>query len=205
MAKFCGNCGTKLEDNARVCSQCGTSVGGIITKNAERRKDIEKKVKLVAILVSIALVAGISLHIASKFTGANGLLRKVMTAYRDYDIDTLVSLSSDVYYYGDTSEGVEYYFEYRLGDNLDYFESQIGHNYKFSYEVQEIYDASGREFNTTLEDLENIYQGFDIDTIQRVKIADVKITATEGTSSSSRFVQVTMTKENGEWRLLYIQ
>lgn len=28
MSKFCGNCGAKLEDDARVCGNCGTPLDG---------------------------------------------------------------------------------------------------------------------------------------------------------------------------------
>ena len=28
MAKYCGNCGTQLEDSAKVCGQCGTPLDG---------------------------------------------------------------------------------------------------------------------------------------------------------------------------------
>ena len=28
MAKFCGNCGTQLEDNAKICGKCGTPLDG---------------------------------------------------------------------------------------------------------------------------------------------------------------------------------
>ena len=29
MAKFCGNCGTQLEDNAKICGKCGTPLDGV--------------------------------------------------------------------------------------------------------------------------------------------------------------------------------
>ena len=84
-----------------------------------------KRVFVLAILVAVAIVA---FNIVSQFTGYNGLLRKVMTAYESYDIDTLVSLSSDMYYYGE-EDWVEYYFEYNVGDALESFESSVGHSY----------------------------------------------------------------------------
>lgn len=29
MAKFCGNCGAQLDDDDKVCGQCGTPVTGM--------------------------------------------------------------------------------------------------------------------------------------------------------------------------------
>ncbi len=33
MSKFCGNCGTQLDDNAAVCTNCGASVSLVASKN----------------------------------------------------------------------------------------------------------------------------------------------------------------------------
>lgn len=210
MAKFCGNCGAKLDDDAKVCGQCGTPLDGVPSKtiglktaDPEKQKKVRKTVKLIAVLAAIVVIAVIGLDIASKFTGYNGLLRKVMTAYENYDIDTLVSLSSDMYYYGE-EEWAEYYFEYSVGNDLDYFESYVGHNYKLNYDVQEVYTLSERKMDTILDAVESNYPDFDINTISQVKIANVEVTAKEGASSVSLSVEVTMTKENGDWKLLYI-
>lgn len=210
MSKFCGNCGAELDDNARVCGQCGTpleatpsKIPGVKIVAPEKQKKAKKTIKLIISLIAIVVVAAIAINIASNFTGYKGLLRKVMNAYEDYDIDTLVSLSSDMYYYGE-EDWVEYYFEYSVGNNLDYFESYVGHNYKLSYDVQEVYTLSERKLDTLLDTIESSNPDFDISTISQVKVADIKVTAKEGKSSVSMSVQVTITKENGTWKLLYI-
>lgn len=210
MARFCGNCGTQLEDNAKICGKCGTpfdgtspNIPGLKVTEPEKQKKMKKTVKLVAGLAVLVIAAMIVFNVVSQYTGYNGLLRKVMTAYENYDIDTLISLSSDMYYYGE-EDWVEYYFEYNVGENLDYFESYVGHNYKLSYEVQEVYTISERKLDTILDTIESSYPDFGIDAISQVKVAEVKVTAKEGKSSVSMSVQVTMTKENGKWRLLYI-
>lgn len=103
MAKFCGNCGAQIDDNAKVCGQCGTPVDSstkmspVKIIDSERKKKHKKIFKLVIVLILIVAVAAAAINVASKFTGYNGLLRKVMSAYEGYDIDTLVSLSSDIY------------------------------------------------------------------------------------------------------------
>lgn len=210
MAKFCGNCGAKLDDDAKVCGQCGTPLDGVPTNisglkvvEPEKQKKVKKTVKRVAVLAALVVVAVIALNIASKYIGYNGLLRKVMTAYENYDIDTLVSLSSDMYYYGE-EDWVEYYFEYSVGNDLDSFESSVGHSYKLSYEVEETYVMSERKADEMLNEIENTYADFDISVIDKIVVADLTLTAKQGSKSVSRELQVTMTKENGAWKLLYI-
>lgn len=211
MSKYCGNCGAELDDNARVCGQCGTplegtpsKIPGVKTVDPEKQKKVKRTVKLIIGLIAVIVVAAIAVNIVSNFTGYKGLLRKVMNAYEDYDIDTLVSLSSDMYYYG-YEDFVEYYFEYNVGNDLDYFDSYVGRNYKLSYEVKEVYEVSGRKLDTILDAIESSYPDFDISMIKQVRIADVQVTAQEGKSSVNMSIQITMTKENGKWKLLYIE
>lgn len=211
MAKFCGNCGAKLDDDAKVCGQCGTpldgaptNISGLKVVDPEKQKKVKKAVKLVAVLAALVVVAVIALNIASKYTGYNGLLRKVMTAYENYDIDTLVSLSSDMYYYGE-EDWVEYYFEYTVGNNLDSFESSVGHSYKLSYEVDETYVMSERKVDEMLNEIENTYADFDISVIDKIVVADLTLTAKQGSKSVNRDIKVIMSKENGSWKLLYIE
>ena len=78
----------------------------------------------------VVLIGVIAVNVVLKFTGYNGLLRKVMKAYETYDIEKLVSLSSNIYYYGEENYG-EDYFESKVGETLEFFETSVGHNYKF--------------------------------------------------------------------------
>ena len=211
MAKFCGNCGARLEDDAKICGKGGTSVEGVTTSipglkvtDPEKQKKVKKTFKLVAGLMVLLIVAGIAFNVVSQYTGYNGLLRKVMAAYEKYDIDTLISLSSNMYYYGD-EDSVEYYFESKVGENLDSFEASVGHNYKLSYKVNETYAMSERKENDLLDDIENAYMDFDISKIKKVVVADLTLTAKQGNKSTNRDMNIVMTKENGSWRLLYIE
>lgn len=211
MAKFCGNCGTQLEDNAKICGNCGTpldgassNIPGLKVIDPEKQKKVKKTVKRVFVLAILVAVAIVAFNIVSQFTGYNGLLRKVMTAYESYDIDTLVSLSSDMYYYGE-EDWVEYYFEYNVGDALDSFESSVGHSYKLTYEVNETYVMSERKVDEMLSEIEYSYSDFDVSVIEEVVVADVTVTAKQGSKSVNRDMDIVMTKEDGTWRLLYIQ
>lgn len=211
MAKFCGNCGTQLEDNAKICGQCGTPLDGASTNipglkvvDPEKQKKLKKMGKRIVALVALVIVAVIAFNVVARYTGANGLLRKVMTAYKEYDIDSLISLSSDMYFYGE-EDWVESYFEYNVGDDLDSFESSVGHSYKLTYEVNEIYTVSDRKLDDMLDQIEYSYADFDIGMIEKIVIADLTVTAKQGSKSVSRDMNIVMSKENGSWRLLYIE
>lgn len=211
MAKFCGNCGTQLEDNAKVCGNCGTPLDGASTNipglkvtDPEKQKKMKKTVKRVVGLVLFVAVAIIGFNVVSQFTGYNGLLRKVMTAYEKYDIDTLVSLSSDMYYYGE-EDWVDYYFDYSVGNDLDSFEASVGHSYKLTYEINETYVMSDRKVDEMLSEIEYSYPDFDVSIIEKVVVADLTVTAKQGSKSVNQDMNIVMTKENGTWRLLYIE
>lgn len=210
MAKFCGHCGTKLDDTAKVCGNCGTpledtpaEIPGVKMVDPEQQKKIKTAGILIAGLVAVVVIIVVAINVVSNFTGTKGLLRKVMNAYENYDIDALVAMSSDVYYYG-YEDWTEYYFTYAVGENLDDFESYVGHSYKLSYEVNEIYTMSDRKYNELIRNLQSTYSGVDADMIKEVVVADVTLTAKQGSKSMKRNLQVTMSKEDGGWKLLYL-
>lgn len=209
MARFCGNCGAQLDDDAKVCGQCGTpidgNVPGLKIVDPEKKKKMMKKVKGVIALAIVVVIAVVVVKIISGFTGTNGLVRKIMVAYGKYDIDTIVSLSSDTYYYNDYEDYVDEYFEYAVGNNIDSFESSVGHSYKMSYEVDEIYDLSQRKQDEILKSIEYAYPDFDVDIISKIAVADVTVTAKQGSKSVSRTVKITMSKEGNTWKLLYLE
>ena len=211
MAKFCGNCGAQLDDNARVCGQCGTPVDGNQSKipglkvvNPEEKKKQMKKVKIVIAIVIVVVIAIVGVKITLNFTGTNGFVRNVMKAYEEYDIDALVNLSSEMYYYSDYDNYVDEYFENFVGSNIDSFESSVGHSYKMSYKIEEIYDLSQRKQDEMIKDIEYLYPKFDVDTISKISVANVKVTAKQGSKSVNKDVKITMSKEGKKWKILYI-
>lgn len=210
MAKFCGNCGAQMDDNAKVCGQCGIPVDGgtkaspVKIVDPEKKKKNKKIFKIAVALILVVIVATTAINVVSKFTGYNGLLRKAMAAYKEYDIDTLVSLSSDIYYYGE-DDYVEFYFENVVGTTLDSFESSVGHSYQLSYEVNETYTMSERKAKETIEGIEYAYPDFDVDIIEKIVVSNITVTAKQGSKSVKRDLNITMSKEDGTWKLLYIE
>lgn len=210
MAGFCGNCGAKLDEGQKVCGQCGTPVEGVMKTpviridDPEKKKKNKRRLKAVTAIIAVVLIGIIAVNVVLKFTGYNGLLRKVMKAYETYDIETLVSLSSDIYYYGGESYG-EDYFENIVGETLEFFETSVGHNYKISYEINEIYKMSNHSINATLDQIEYTFSNFDISTIEEIVVCDLNITAKQDGKSQNKALSIFMSKEDGKWKLLYIQ
>lgn len=198
-----------MADSARVCGNCGTHFDGAAIKvfDPEKKKARDRKtkriIKLCVGLAVLALVAVLAFNVINKFTGYNGLVRKVMTAYEEYDIEALIDMSSDMYYYG-SDDYAEYYFENAVGYELDYFESNVGHNYKLSYEVDEIYTLSRRNMDTILDEISWMYSDFDVSMIEQIVVANITVTARQGSKSVDRDLQITMSKEDGTWKVLYI-
>ena len=150
MAKFCGNCGKPMEDHAKVCGNCGTPLeGGTSSKvklkieDSRKKEKFKKKIKTIFAISMLLVVCVVAVNVVINFTGNKGLVHKIMAAYEKYDIDALIMLSSDIYYY-DSEDYVEQYFENSVGADLDSFEMSVGHSYKLSYEVNEIYELSER-------------------------------------------------------------
>ena len=212
MAKYCGNCGAKLEDSDKICGQCGMlvnneSVNLSGVKNldkVERRKKKKKNLRWTVFFVVLIAISAIVVSLIWQFTGYNGLLRKVMNAYERYDIDTLILLSSDLYYYGDENFA-ETYYEDRVGADLDLFEQSVGYNYKISYKINDVYDLPERRLNEILDMLESSNIDYDVAQIERIAVSDITVTAEQGDKSSVQDINIFLTKEDGTWKLLAIE
>jgi len=216
MEKFCGNCGKPVEDGAKVCGNCGTpvenensgntrvsTVPGINYVDPEKKAKNKKRVKMVLGAVALVVVFIVAFNIISGFVGYKGATRKIMDAYKDYNIDTLIDMSSDLYlFYGDESY-VERYFEESVSNDLENFENRVGHKYKISYEIKEAYTASDRKFNELINSL-SYYEEFDPDIISKIMVIEMEVTAKDGNKTATINKELYLTKESGSWKLLYL-
>ncbi|MCD7804367.1 MAG: zinc ribbon domain-containing protein [Oscillospiraceae bacterium] len=204
MAKFCGNCGFRLEDNDRVCGNCGTPCGDLPKSQAANKPKKGIFAAIICVVVAVVLlITGICTLSAN--AGYKGLLKKTMKAYINYDIDKIVSNASSSYDYSYSSYA-DYYFTTKIDDSLETFDDYVGYNYKLTYEVEDIYVASDRYLSEVKSTLEVKYGTFDADVIKKVAIAEVTVTATSKTTNKKcmQTMQITFTKEKGSWKVLYI-
>ncbi|MCD8180322.1 MAG: zinc ribbon domain-containing protein [Firmicutes bacterium] len=205
MNKTCKKCGAKLDYGSAFCGNCGARISEKVTSDdkVKSAKTIGKKLKRIAALLIVVIVAVATLKTVSAFAGRNGLLRETMKAVKEYNIDTLVESSSEIYLFADEDDYLEDKYETQVGYFLDMFENTVGHSYRFSYEVNEIYTVSDRTFDTVIKNLENISS--DTDVIKKIAIADVTMSASQDGETKTVDVKVYMSKENNSWKLLYFE
>ena len=170
-----------------------------------RKNEVKKRTGLlILVLLFIIGVLG-AVKIIPQYTGYRGFLRKVMSAYEKYDIDALVAMSSDVYYYFDAENAAEESFKDSIGDTMDSFETYVGNNYSLSYESNEIYDMSPRKVSKLMDGIKLSVPDFDVDSIEKIMEAEVTVTAKKGDESNEQNITVCITKEGKHWKLFYFE
>lgn len=217
MSKFCGNCGAKLDDSVKVCGYCGvalgdepintnvTSIPGVVSEaDKEKAAKTKKFIKIGVIAIVAIIVLSIGINIISSYTGYKGVVRKVVNAFEDYDMNTLCSYASSLCYYND--DDVEYYeelFDEMVSDKLDYYEEELGHDLKISYKIVDSYKLDDRNREDLLEEVEDsgAYVG-EIDTIRMVEL-ELTIKGSRRTSTYTTN-DLMLIKENGKWKVLYL-
>lgn len=211
MAKFCGNCGKQVEEGAKVCGNCSTPIAsensgntaiptipGVDYVDPEKKAKNKKLIKMVLGAVALIVVLVIAINIISGFVGYKGVVRKTMNAYKNYNIDALVDISSDFFLtYGD----VEYYFEGQISSDHDYFEDRVGHKYNITYEITDSYTLSDRKFSELIYEL-SYYDDFDTDVISDARVVTLEVTAKDGKKIATLSKELILTKEAGSWKLL---
>lgn len=105
MAKFCGNCGTKLEDNAAFCPQCGNKTnteaqasstavrtqgfqGGataVMTRKAANKKPLTIGLIAAAVIIVIIIIASLG-----GGGGYKGLIKKYFNAIQDSNVNKML-------------------------------------------------------------------------------------------------------------------
>lgn len=186
MSKFCGNCGSHLDDDARVCGVCGTpysddSIGktkipGVNTMKPQTKKKIKLIFKLSVVVVILMVISITAVNIISSFTGYKGAINKGFNAFKDYDIDTLMTLTSEINYHSMDSNAMEEAISKSVSSKLDSYESQVGHDMSLSYELKDSRKLSDRKYQEFLKYVESYYN-YDTSDISEIYIAEINIYA----------------------------
>lgn len=64
---------------------------------------------------------------------------------------------------------------------------------------------SDRRISETMDTIENMYPDFDVSMIEEIAVSEITVTATQGSRSVNRDLNIIMSKEDGTWKLLYIE
>lgn len=215
MVRYCGNCGAELSDGAKVCGQCGVpitstknkegaaSIPGISYVNPEKKEKSKKTFTLFMVIVVVVLMFVVLINYLSGFLGYKGTVRKFMNAYENYDVEVFTSIVSDWYYCTGDDSYAENYFKTMVSNDFNTFEETIGHKYKFSYQITDSYNLSKHKFEDLLEQL-SVYEDFDTYIISEVMIVEVEITIDGEEKDMTMQKELYLTKEDDDWRILYI-
>lgn len=213
MAKFCGNCGMEMEDNAKVCGKCGTPYGNTSTQaakkipgvgevNPENKKRIKRTIRLIIAGIVLVAVAVGAFNVLSEFTGYKGALRKVISAYEAYDMNTLFSMTSDAAFYSNDQVAQEEYYADLVSDRLDQYESQVGRDIKITYVVDDAYKLSERKLESLLSHLESSYE-YDTSDIKEVMSVELTITIKGNKGNTRSTGTLLFIKEDNSWKVYY--
>lgn len=212
MAKFCGNCGMQLEDDARVCGYCGAPCDGYsvdYTKNSagvvpkKKKSKIKKIVIFSAIGVALIVIAIVAFNIISYMTGYVKTLDTFFDGLNEYDTDKMLSVAFYTELPG-SSMSFEDSFDNSVSRVLDGIEEEVGHDPKISYEIEDPYTLSDRKFQTFVDYLEKNYK-YNTDEISEIVCTSLKVTAygARNNKTTSPAVDVYLIKEDGKW-LVYL-
>lgn len=218
-AKFCGNCGTKVFKEENINTEFSDNdVDDDVYDDNDNTADTEttaankggkgsKRKGIIAGAAAAVVIAVILLAVFISSMGSRGFLKKTMSAVKNCDIDFLVENTSDVMYellasYGYNEEYLESFYENAVGNNIiDYFENNVGHSYKFSYEIEEIYTATDRQLEKRFAEYSDNIRAFAEEKVKKMVIAEVEIEAEKNNRDESVDLKIYMTKENGSWKL----
>lgn len=229
---FCGKCGVENQENARFCRACGaeikanrktaaeSSIGEGTPLQGERNAAVQyetsnsmamgsqnkhKKVGIiaVAIIVIVALVAGIALFSGGK--GYEKVAGDCVDAFINMDASKIVDLIPDKmvdsvleeygYHSGDVDAFVGL-LEDELMGAIGYLEDYIDVNYEITYEVTGASDVSA----DTLRSIQDMYSVYEIK-VSDAKYVDVMITIASGEQTVTETITIPVMKTNGGWYL----
>ena len=217
MAKFCSNCGFRMEDDDKVCGNCGTPVavvGGtpktVIPQSGKKfsvpKIDLkDPKVKKIIIIAAIAVVAiavvigGIS--IIKSLNGYQRVLDKCAKAIQKNDAETIVAQLSSVYTEWTDEDALIRWIENEVDDILDAAEDKVGTIKSVSIEVVDEKDISERKVNNFKEYLEDNLD-FDTRGIKSIKEVKYRIVV-KGSKDTYKTKSTTgyLIKESGGWKI----
>lgn len=187
MAKFCGNCGSQMDDTAKVCGNCGTPFGGAPTytppasTTKKKKKHPIRNFFLIVLALFILIPAFVMLP---KITGTNGLVLKTVNAIAQNDTETLDELTSSV-----TKSNM--FLEYSLDSSIATIQYRLGDD-GIGYEITNTRSVDADELS--------MLAGLGMEKA-KIKIVDVSLVGMDGSTD----VQFVMIKESGKWKLLSIQ
>ncbi|MCD8027311.1 MAG: zinc ribbon domain-containing protein [Erysipelotrichaceae bacterium] len=208
MTKYCGYCGAPNEDDARFCGNCSKPLESRVGEYTPDKKDsifdtIKNNLHViipVGAVVAVVLVVVLVVRALFFSCGYDSIIKKTMKSMNNYDVSTLVSISSS-YTSILTSYDLQEYYDDLIVDYLENFDDSVGYGYTIKYEFVSEYTMSSSQL-AAMYDSE--YYSAILSSIDSMAVATVRATATNGGISDYQTVQIYMTKESGKWKLFML-
>ncbi len=201
MPKYCGYCGKPIEGDVKACGNCGASLNGAPSGQLNKRKK-KDTVQLVTVAVLLLIAVILVINIVSGFVGAKGTARKVMNAYIDNDVDTLLNVASDYYYIQTDLNGISIgtYFEDQIDAFMERYESYMGEDYKVTYKIIDSYDLNDYRA-TKIYDKMTALDDYDMEKVSKIAAVEVEVEIQGESLGFTETWKLIIVKESGHWRL----
>lgn len=210
MAKFCGNCGCKMEDGAAFCPECGkpmktpsqpTAVqngynsGAALPKNFDPTRPASEKKKInVKVLLPVAAVAVVVIVLIAAFSGSgpDKAVKKFMRAFEKGDVEAMVELAPlDI---GEEVNEDEFYIVYRLV--VSDIKGDYGDRYSIDYDIAEKVDALKTSDDSEIEELKNE------NNVKGIWEYHLNVTISGDGRSDTEELEMLVIKVKGKWKVI---
>lgn len=213
MAKFCGNCGAQMYDNARVCGYCGTPLneennmeygeGQLDSEKVDcvKKGKNSKLIRRIAIVVAAVLLVLTVSGAVLLFTSYHGAVARLMNAYKSKNEAEMIDMSCSFMQNTFTIAQIGEEYESMLKDDFQRFDYNLPPGYSIKYEIVDSFELSEPLVKELLEDF--LHYGENEYSITAVMCVKIKIYAKEGDSTFTAQKTVYLGKERGIWKLVY--
>ncbi len=217
MSKFCGNCGTMMDDSAVICGNCGSALpetqapakkanplSGVVdgVKNGNKSNLIKVGIAVVALVVVIVLIS-------SLFSGGSDkIIKKFIKAYDKENPEAIVKIVAP--YIVDLAdkahEDLEDAFEEEIEEFYDYMEEELDTD-KFSikYKIEEKEEWDKDDLEDYVDEMKYGLEFYDIDfdddKLTKGYEYEVAVTVKGGGDDEKVDLFVTVVKYDGKWYL----
>ncbi len=211
MARYCGSCGAEVEEDAKVCGNCGVPLDGGPAPKVELKVPTKvdsaaiKKIAIIAAAVLVVVVIGVvALKIIRANTGYRAMLNRTFKAIQKADAESFMNELS-LYIedsYGSSSQ-LEKTLDNEINSYLDMVEDEVGPEPKFTYEIKKTTKLSDRKLKNLRDSLEDSDKDYEGDSLKKAMKIDlnVKIKGPDDDYSDS-VENMLIVKEGGEWKIL---
>ncbi len=217
MSKFCGNCGTMMDDSAAVCGNCGTPLSnnaqpankanpleGVLKGVKNGNKNTLIKGGIAAVVAVVVLVLIISLFSG----GSDKAVKKLIKAYDKENAAAIVKLTPEfmINYAEDIygSWGEEYDAEKEIEKEIESFyemmeEEDLEGNLKFSYKIKDEDKLDKDDLEDVAEEMEAMFDDFDEKKLKAAVEYEVDVTVKAGGEKENLDLEVYVIKYGGKW------